>query len=91
MDVDNSLVESQKQNIKESENLCFKKSLRPPPPPQLPPSLDSITNKLIKKFWTQKHIIEEGHLFAAVKAAARVRASNLSLCPFCFDSFCEGF
>ncbi|KAH0893658.1 hypothetical protein HID58_056087, partial [Brassica napus] len=48
---------------------------------------DSITNTQIKKFWTQKNIIEEGHLFAAVKAAARVRACNLSFCPFGFEGF----
>ncbi|KAF8054891.1 hypothetical protein N665_1309s0010 [Sinapis alba] len=76
-----------KQIMDESENLGFKKSLTPPPPP-LPPSPgyggsrkiegDSITNKQIKKFWRQKQIIEEEHLFAAIKAAARVRARNLS-------------
>jgi hypothetical protein len=72
----------------ESENVCFKKSLMPPPPPPPLPSSpgygsrkidgDSITNKQIKKFWRQKQIIEEEHLFAAIKAAARVRARNLS-------------
>ncbi|RID59295.1 hypothetical protein BRARA_F02532 [Brassica rapa] len=77
-----------KQIMDESENLCFKKSLMsPPPPPPLPPSPgygsrkidgDSITNIQIKKFWRQKQIIEEEHLFAAIKAAARVRARNLS-------------
>ncbi|XP_048607170.1 uncharacterized protein LOC125583750 isoform X1 [Brassica napus] len=75
----------------ESENLCFKKSLMsPPPPPPLPPSPgygsrkidgDSITNIQIKKFWRQKQIIEEEHLFAAIKAASRVRARNLSVRP----------
>ncbi|KAL1207181.1 hypothetical protein V5N11_036347 [Cardamine amara subsp. amara] len=74
-----------KQIMNESEKLCFKKSFMPPPP--LPPSPrygsrkidgDSITNKQIKKFWRQKQIIEEEHLFAAIKAAARVRARNLS-------------
>ncbi|KAF2577858.1 hypothetical protein F2Q68_00003745 [Brassica cretica] len=78
-----------KQIMDESENLCFKKSLMsPPPPPPLPPSPgygsrkidgDSITNIQIKKFWRQKQIIEEEHLFAAIKAASRVRARNLSV------------
>uniref|UniRef100_A0A1J3E2V0 Uncharacterized protein n=1 Tax=Noccaea caerulescens TaxID=107243 RepID=A0A1J3E2V0_NOCCA len=78
-----------KQIMDEPENVCFKKSLMPPPPPPppLPPSPgygsrkidgDSITNKQIKKFWRQKQVIEEEHLFAAIKAAARVRARNLS-------------
>ncbi|KAJ4897083.1 Uncharacterized protein Rs2_23877 [Raphanus sativus] len=77
-----------KQIVDESENFCFKKPLMSPPsPPPLPPSPgygsrkidgDSITNIQIKKFWRQKQIIEEEHLFAAIKAAARVRARNLS-------------
>jgi hypothetical protein len=64
-----------------------KSLMLPPPPPLLPPSQgygsrkidgDSITNKQIKKFWRQKQIIEEDHLYSAIKAAARVRARNLS-------------
>ncbi|CAN8271242.1 unnamed protein product [Cochlearia groenlandica] len=63
------------------------KSMMPPPPPLPPRSIryvskkidgDSVTNIQIKKFWRQKQIIEEEHLFAAIKAAARVRARNLS-------------
>ncbi|GMI68230.1 hypothetical protein like AT2G17710 [Hibiscus trionum] len=56
----------------------------PPPPPPLPPSwarktsTDSVTNREIAKFWRQKHAEEEDHLLAAIKAAARKRASNLS-------------
>lgn len=73
------------------------KSLMPPPPPPLPLSPgygfrkvhgDSITNKQIKKFWRQKQIIEEDHLYSAIKAAARVRARNLSVCPFAFNNSC---
>ncbi|KAF3485781.1 hypothetical protein F2Q69_00052451 [Brassica cretica] len=80
-------MDMKKQIMVGSENLGFKKSSMPPPPPPLPPSPgyvsrkiegDSITNKQIKKFWRQKQIIEEEHLFAAIKAAARVRARNLS-------------
>ncbi|XP_010467563.1 PREDICTED: uncharacterized protein LOC104747602 [Camelina sativa] len=77
-----------KQIMDESEKLCFKKTCMPPPPPPPLPSSpgygsrqmdgDSITNKQIKKFWRQKQIIEEDHLFSAIKAAARVRARNLS-------------
>lgn len=78
-----------KQIMDKSEKLCFKKSFTPPPPPPPLPSRkidgDSITNKQIKKFWRQKQIIEEEHLFAAIKAAARVRARNLSVCPFGFQ------
>ena len=84
-------MDMKKQIMDGSENLGFKKSSMPPPPPPLPPSPgyvsrkiegDSITNKQIKKFWRQKQIIEEEHIFAAIKAAARVRARNLSVCPF---------
>ncbi|XP_010514717.1 PREDICTED: uncharacterized protein LOC104790631 [Camelina sativa] len=77
-----------KQIMDESEKLCFKNlGMSPPPPPPLPLSPgygsrqmdgDSITNKQIKNFWKQKQIIEEDHLFSAIKAAARVRARNLS-------------
>jgi len=72
-----------------------KSLMLPPPPPLLPPSQgygsrkihgDSITNKQIKKFWRQKQIIEEDHLYSAIKAAARVRARNLSVCPFGFNN-----
>lgn len=86
-----SCINMKKQIVDESENFCFKKPLMSPPsPPPLPPSPgygsrkidgDSITNIQIKKFWRQKQIIEEEHLFAAIKAAARVRARNLSVCP----------
>ncbi|EOA33029.1 hypothetical protein CARUB_v10016361mg [Capsella rubella] len=81
-------MDMKKQIMDESEKLYCKKSfMLPPPPPPLPPSPgygsrkidgDSITNKQIKKFWRQKQIIEEDHLFSAIKAAARVRARNLS-------------
>ncbi|OMO83435.1 hypothetical protein COLO4_22495 [Corchorus olitorius] len=59
---------------------------RPPPPPPLPlprfwakkRSQESVTNREIAKFWKQKKIVEEDHLLAAIKAAARIRARNLS-------------
>ncbi|MED6114384.1 hypothetical protein PIB30_079723 [Stylosanthes scabra] len=59
---------------------------RPPPPPPLPkfrgftrPRAEkSVTNREIARFWRQKRIEEEDHLLAAIKAAARLRARNLS-------------
>ncbi|XVF59848.1 hypothetical protein PTKIN_Ptkin07bG0308400 [Pterospermum kingtungense] len=56
----------------------------PPPPPPLPRFWArrnysvSVTNREIAKFWRQKRIEEEDHLLAAIKAAARIRARNLS-------------
>lgn len=56
----------------------------PPPPPPLPRCWerkavgDSVTNREIAKFWKQKRIEEEEHLLAAIKAAARLRARNLT-------------
>lgn len=56
----------------------------PPPPPPLPwfwarkAVPESLTKQEIAKFWRQKRIKEEEHLFAAIKAAARIRARNLS-------------
>jgi hypothetical protein len=64
------------------------KQLVPPPPPPPPPLprlwvkktiTQSVTNQEIAKFWRQKHIEEEDHLLAAIKAAARIRARNLSV------------
>ncbi|XP_016201422.1 uncharacterized protein LOC107642542 [Arachis ipaensis] len=59
---------------------------RPPPPPPLPKfrgftrprAEESVTNREIARFWRQKRIEEEDHLLAAIKAAARLRARNLS-------------
>ncbi|KAF8377771.1 hypothetical protein HHK36_031156 [Tetracentron sinense] len=66
----------------------------PPPPPPLPPPLPrswatakpatkgithSVTKQEIAQFWRQKHIEEEDHLLAALKAAARIRARNLTV------------
>jgi hypothetical protein len=59
----------------------------PPPPPPLPlprfwvkkTITESVTNQEIAKFWRQKHIDEEDHLLAAIMAAARMRARNLSV------------
>ncbi|XP_022751507.1 uncharacterized protein LOC111300130 [Durio zibethinus] len=56
----------------------------PPPPPPVPriwarrTTAVSVTNREIAKFWRQKRIEEEDHLLAAIKAAARIRARNLS-------------
>ncbi|XWS33913.1 hypothetical protein CRYUN_Cryun22dG0123700 [Craigia yunnanensis] len=57
----------------------------PPPPPQPLPRFwarrtgaVTVTNQEIAKFWRQKRIEEEEHLLAAIKAAARIRARNLS-------------
>ncbi|CAK7355673.1 unnamed protein product [Dovyalis caffra] len=39
---------------------------------------ESVTKQEIAKFWRQKLIEEEDHLLDAIKAAARLRARNLS-------------
>ncbi|KAF9621727.1 hypothetical protein IFM89_027581 [Coptis chinensis] len=41
-------------------------------------SARSVTNEEIAKFWRKKKMDEEDHLLAAIKAAARIRARNLS-------------
>lgn len=59
----------------------------PPPPPPLPKfrviskprAEESVTKREIAKFWMQKRIVEEDHLLAAIKAAARLRARNLTV------------
>ncbi|CAL0311444.1 unnamed protein product [Lupinus luteus] len=43
-----------------------------------PRAEESVTKREIAKFWRQKRNEEEDHLFAAIKAAARIRARNLS-------------
>lgn len=61
--------------------------LSPPPPPPLPKfrvfsgarGEESVTKREIEKFWRQKRIEEEDHLLAAIKAAARLRARNLTV------------
>ncbi|KAI4381804.1 hypothetical protein MLD38_007843 [Melastoma candidum] len=54
----------------------------PPRPPPLPRKraavTESVTNREIARYWRQRRIEEEDHLLAAIKAAARVRARNLS-------------
>ena len=61
---------------------------QPPPPPHPLPKFraisrpraeESVTKREIAKFWRQKRIEEEDHLLAAIKAAARLRARNLSV------------
>ncbi|KDP23951.1 hypothetical protein JCGZ_25339 [Jatropha curcas] len=79
-----------KQTKLEKENCSTntKKSIPPPPPPPPPLPLprywvrksaaESVTNREIAKFWRQKRFEEEDHLLAAIKAAARARARNLT-------------
>ncbi|KAG2694110.1 hypothetical protein I3843_08G121200 [Carya illinoinensis] len=62
-----------------------KQAVVPPPPPLPLPRfwvkrtvVVSVTNLEIARFWRQKRIEEEDHLLAAIKAAARLRARNLS-------------
>ncbi|KAM7529562.1 hypothetical protein LguiB_032972 [Lonicera macranthoides] len=75
----------------EGSSLKLKQAV-PPPPPPLPPPIPtfainpslkrritvSVTNEEIAKFWRQKRMVEEDHLLAAIKAAACIRARNLS-------------
>lgn len=57
----------------------------PPPPPPPPPfwaarkPMMSVTNQEIAKYWRKKRVEEEDHLLAAIKAAARIRARNLTV------------
>ncbi|XP_065856296.1 uncharacterized protein [Euphorbia lathyris] len=63
----------------DKEIMAAKQSVPPPPPPPPPlPSGVSVTNQEIAKFWRKKRIAEEDHLLAAIKAAARLRARNLT-------------
>lgn len=48
----------------------------PPPPPR--PRWSSYTRREIERYWRKKRIEEEEHFHAAIKAAARLRASHLS-------------
>ncbi|XP_021753021.1 uncharacterized protein LOC110718495 [Chenopodium quinoa] len=48
----------------------------PPPPPR--PRWSSYTRREIEKFWRKKRLEEEEHFLAAIKAAARLRATHLS-------------
>lgn len=68
---------------------------RSPPPPPLPKfriiskprGEESVTKREIAKFWKQKRIVEEDHLLAAIKAAARLRARNLTVRLIQFESY----
>lgn len=62
------------------------KSTPPPTPPPLPPrrAAESVTKLEIARFWRQRRIDEEDHLLAAIKAAARLRARNLSVRLFIY-------
>ncbi|XP_050229926.1 uncharacterized protein LOC126679034 [Mercurialis annua] len=61
-----------------------KKKKRSIPPPPLPrfwtqtAGIESVTKQEIANYWMKKHVEEEDHLLAAVKAAARIRARNLT-------------
>ncbi|KAL2937002.1 Nudix hydrolase 8 [Bienertia sinuspersici] len=50
----------------------------PPPPPRPRWSISSYTRREIEKFWRKKRLEEEEHFLAAIKSAARLRASHLS-------------
>lgn len=72
--------------VYESKTVVVPRSQPPPPPPlpkfrvfSKPKAEESITNQEIAKFWRQKRIQEEDHLLAAIKAAARLRARNLTV------------
>ncbi|KAJ7953175.1 Big [Quillaja saponaria] len=78
-----------KQTKGGAESFDAKKKHVIPQPPLLPPlpkfctvpkqrAMDSVTKQEIAEFWRQKQIEEEDHLLAAMKAAARVRARNLT-------------
>ncbi|XP_060191896.1 uncharacterized protein LOC132621585 [Lycium barbarum] len=63
------------------------KKIAPPPPPPPPASrfllsrklaTPSLTKQEIAKYWKQKRKTEEEHFLDAIKAAARIRARNLS-------------
>ncbi|CAN4078674.1 unnamed protein product [Withania somnifera] len=65
-----------------------KSKIAPPPPPPPPTSrfllsrklaAPSLTKQEIAKYWKQKRKTEEEHFLDAIKAAARVRARNLSV------------
>ncbi|KAJ6929761.1 hypothetical protein NC652_013596 [Populus alba x Populus x berolinensis] len=77
-----------KQTKVETGDVCGKITQSiPPPPPPLPPLprfwvrkkvTESVTKQEIAKFWRKKLTEEEDHFLAAIKAAARIRARNLS-------------
>ncbi|KAG6773802.1 hypothetical protein POTOM_021139 [Populus tomentosa] len=77
-----------KQTKVETGDVCGKITQSIPPPPPPPPPLprfwvrkkvtESVTKQEIAKFWRKKLTEEEDHFLAAIKAAARIRARNLS-------------
>ncbi|KAK2427058.1 hypothetical protein QL285_025664 [Trifolium repens] len=75
-----------KQRKEEGSKKEVVRRTTPPPPPPLPKfrviskprAEESVTKREIAKFWRQKRIVEEDHLLAAIKAAARLRARNLT-------------
>ncbi|RDX95568.1 hypothetical protein CR513_21881, partial [Mucuna pruriens] len=80
------MKQTKEEGVVSASNSDVVQRLPPPPPPPLPKfrvfsgpkSEESVTNREIAKFWRQKRIEEEDHLLAAIKAAARLRARNLT-------------
>lgn len=72
------------KKTQDSIGICVE-TLKSPPPPPLPriwakkTVTESVTKREISEFWRQKRVDEEDHLLAAIKAAARIRARNLSV------------
>lgn len=81
----------------ESAGAKTKQAVLPPSPPQLPTGrfwvwktvTESITKQEIARFWRQKRIDEEDHLLAAIKAAAHIRARNLSVRSYAAYKLCD--
>ncbi|XP_074285886.1 uncharacterized protein LOC141611279 [Silene latifolia] len=68
-----------KGNTGELMNLAKQQTSPPSPPPPPPRSMwSSYTRREIERFWRKKRLVEEEHLLAAIKAAARLRATHLS-------------
>lgn len=49
--------------------------------------VQSVTNEEIARYWKQRHILEQDHLFAALKAAAPNLSVSLSHALFLCNSF----
>ncbi|CAN4083490.1 unnamed protein product [Withania somnifera] len=78
------MKQSQGKSVADRKKL---KKITPPPPPPPPTSrflhsrklgTQSLTKQEIAKYWKQKRKNEEEHFLDAIKAAARIRARNLS-------------
>ncbi|XP_043709515.1 uncharacterized protein LOC122658567 [Telopea speciosissima] len=85
-------VDCKVDGIKKTPSMSCPPPPPPPlPPPPLPrswatikpfakrsSSVQSVTKQEIAKYWRQKRMEEEDHLLSAIKAAARIRARNLT-------------